>query len=142
MWDNAAVTIAYLTHPLGDGDDADNAVRRADNMAGGIDWFRYLVMHTRWAIQMPWWPFVVAIDDVYHRPRALRDQRKILERCDMLVLVGGWISPHMLIERRYAEASGRIPVLDLTDLGSRPPWATADITGNAIVRRAAALGVS
>lgn len=108
--------IGYLSHALGgDGDP----VSRQDNIANAIDWIRFLVDHTAWAIQVPWLAFVIALREL-HRPRAFADQLRIMTTCDAIILVGGRISPHMKHEARVALRAG-IAVIDLTDLGWHAP---------------------
>lgn len=112
--------LAYMSHPIGVG-NGDDMVHRQDNIANAAAWIRFLVTNTRWAISCPWYPYVVALDGERHRPRGLVDNIASLRRCDLLLQVGGNVSPHMRSERDAAMAF-RVPVVDLTDLGYQPPW--------------------
>lgn len=111
--------IAYLSHPVGPG-NGHGLVQKQDNIANASEWLRFLVESTRWAIVCPWFSYIAALGSELHRPRGLIDQLMILERCDLLVLCGGWLSPHMRLEHSRAIKHG-IPILDLTDYGERPP---------------------
>ena len=112
--------VAYLTHPLGP-KDADQS-GRANNVANAVAWVRWIIESTTWAINASWLTHVIAIDDEIHRPRALVDQMAQLVRCDALILVGGWMSPHMRVEHQFA-MKRRIPIVDLVSLGYSPPYA-------------------
>jgi hypothetical protein len=121
--------IAYLSHTLGSSNGIDS-VRRQDNIANAISWLDFLVMHTTWAITLPWLPFVMTEHGAreVHRPRGFADQIRILQRCDAIVLVGGIISPHMNHEIDIARR-GHIAIVDLSDLGRHPP--DSEVTDNA-----------
>jgi hypothetical protein len=114
--------IAYLTHPLGER-DSTNEVQRRDNIADATEWFRFLVERTSWAILCPWLGYVMSADDPAFKPRALVDQLSILERADMLVMCGTFVSPHMRYEREHARKL-KLPVIDLTTM--HPPWRVRD----------------
>lgn len=131
--------LAYLSHPIGIGNGGD-LVHRQDNIANAAAWLRFLVQHTRWAICVPWYPYIVALDGETHKPRGLVDNITVLERCDVLVQVGGQISTHMEFECEQA-LGRRIPVVNLTDFGFTPPWntPTPEITKILADRAAAAL---
>lgn len=138
----AAVTVAYLAHPLGDA-DADWGAARGDNLANAIGWFQFLRRATRWAICYPAMAYCAA-DDTVQRPSTITGQVEILSRCHVLVLTGGRMSPHMRIEVAAASSvtfGSGIPVLDLLYLGWRPPWDELDRVGAEIARAADALGV-
>lgn len=126
-------TVAYLTHPLGER-DAGDGTEWPDNMANAMDWFKFLVQTTRWAICCPWYAYAVAVQDAYHRPRMLVDQVELVSRCDIFVMVGGRSSPHMRAELYAAQRSRSrtIPVLDLLHLGYRAPWERMDQVGKDI----------
>lgn len=134
--------VAYLTHPLGEQDQGDPS-QRGDNVANAMQWFKFLVMTTRWVVTCPWFVYMAAIDDVFHRPRAMRDQVELIGRSDLVVMVGGRISGHMQIEANYATNKIGIPIpsLDLTHLGVRPPWDLSDRIGKEIVRLAKTIGI-
>lgn len=111
--------VAYLAHPVGpDRTPAEVAARR-DNIANTLAWMRWLVENTRWAILVPWLPYVQILDETTHRDRGIADDLAFLERCDVIVLTGGRISPGMAAELAHAHAHG-IPVVDLTSWGFRP----------------------
>lgn len=111
--------IAYLSHPVGPG-NGHGMVQKHDNIAKASEWIGYLVEATHWPIVCPWFAYLAALGTELKRPRGLIDQLMILERCDLLVLCGGWISPHMRLEHSRAVKHG-IPILDLTDFGEYPP---------------------
>lgn len=130
--------IAYLSHPVGPG-NGHGMVQKHDNIANASEWLRFLVETTRWAIVCPWFSYLAALGTELHRPRGLIDQLMILERCDILVLCGGWISPHMRLEHTRAIKHG-IPILDLTNYGDRPPRAGSqefERAGPVLILRAA-----
>src|SRR5689334_21930514 len=135
------MTVAFLSHPIGER-DAGWGSDRGDNLANAMDWFRFLKDVTRWAICFPSMAYIAAVDDAFHRPSMITDAVEIMERCDVLIVAGAY-SPHIRIE--IAHARGRrppIPVLDLTDLGRRPPPpAQSDELGVEVRRRAEALGL-
>lgn len=135
-------TVAYLTHPIGER-DAGFGADRGDNVAAASEWFRFLKDTTRWAICCPWFAYLAAVDSDFYRRSWITDQCEILSRCDVLVLVGGYVSPHMRIEADHARNrhAGAIPVLDLIDLGRLAPWRRRDEVGIEIRRRATQLGV-
>lgn len=111
--------VAYLSHPIGSPDD-DEPVFRRSAFDPAMAWLRLLVKHTSWAIMCPWLAYLNAASaDGAFGPRALTDQIKLLERCDVVVQVGGWVAPHMSIEANHAKRRD-IPVLSLIDLGMRP----------------------
>lgn len=111
--------IAFLDHPLGER-NGDAAIRHADNMSSAVQWLRFLSEVTRWAIDASWYAHVVA--DVPH-PRRLVDAVRIVERCDLYVMSGGVVSPHMNHNSRAARRAG-VPILDLTMYGVVPPNTT------------------
>jgi hypothetical protein len=65
------------------------------------------------------------------------DTQAIQSRCDMLVLTGGVVSPHMREHVRKARQLGQ-PIVDLTPFGVRPPSPNEDdaIRIQQIVKRA------
>jgi hypothetical protein len=111
--------VAYLSHPIGPSDRIDELSAHHDNLEHAGLWLRFLVSHSAWAIMCPWLAYVTAVGTTIYGPRALTDQIMLLERCDVLVQVGGWHSPHMEIEANHAKRRD-IPIVDLTDLGLRP----------------------
>lgn len=134
------MTVAFLTHPIGD-KDADWGMARGSNLANAMLWFRVIHDATRWAICFPTMAYLAAVDDIFHRPSMITDAVEILERCDVLVAVGGAASPHMRIEIAHArDRSPPIPLLNLMDLG-RVPSMEVDRLANEIRRRAAELGL-
>lgn len=122
--------VVYLSHPMGEEDSTD----RGDNIANAMSWFKFLVDHTRWSMAAPWFIYSTALRNVIYGERQLVDQLRLLERCDILVLCGGWISPVMHEEIKRAHRLG-IPVLDLTMMGVRPPDEGEDVV-QLIVHRA------
>lgn len=111
--------VAYLSHPIGPSDRMTDLVAHQDNLAYASQWLRVLIAHTPWAIMCPWLAYINAVGNTLHGPRALTDQVMLLERCDFITQVGGWISPHMEIEANHARRRG-MPIINLTDLGTRP----------------------
>jgi hypothetical protein len=110
--------LAYLSHSIGFGNGAET-VRRYDNIANAGEWLVFLVDHTGWMVVMPWHTNAVFLREL-HRPRAMADQLRVVKRCDVLVLCGGAISPHMQHEIRQARRN-QVAIVDLTDLGWKPP---------------------
>jgi len=108
--------VAYLSHPLG---DIDTMGQRGDNIENAGRWLTFLVEHTRWAIMCPWLAYSTMLSRTIYGPRALTDQITLLERCDFLVQIGGWISPHMDIEQKHAMRNS-MPIINLTEFGNRP----------------------
>lgn len=112
--------IVYLSHSLGSSNGIDT-IRRQDNIANTIAWLEFLITHTAWAISVPWLPFVIAETRELYRPRGFADQMRMLQKGhDAIAHVGGVISPHMVYEQKIARRC-RVAVIDLTDLGYRPP---------------------
>ena len=134
--------VAYLDHPLGEG-DGDRTVELVENTASALDWFRFMKRVTMWSIQCPWYISIVAgMGEMRFPVRDMRDRIAVLRRCDIYIMVGGFVSPHMRIHENHCRH--RIdpqPVLDLTDLGWRPPWMEIDKVTQDVVRRSRALGV-
>jgi hypothetical protein len=137
--------VAYLTHPLGER-DAGQGMDYPDNVAGAMQWLKFLVMATQWAVVCPWFPYLVALDETFYGRRAFIDNLEVLCRSDVLVLCGGRMSPHMSQELRMAGNAGligkAIPVLDLLGLGAAPPWNRLDQARRDIAAKAAELGVA
>lgn len=113
------IAVAYLSHPIGPPDQSIGG-QQASNVDDASRWLRLLVSATKWAVVCPWLAYTTAVGDALYGPKALVDQIAILERCDLLVQIGGWVSPHMEIERNHANRIG-IPVASFIDLGPRPP---------------------
>lgn len=106
--------VAYLAHPVGQDPD------RADNLERARRWIKYLVDTTDHAICAPWLPYCQTLDESTYRPRGMRDNMATLRKCDLLIAVGGAISPGMRDEIDLMTTLGR-PVIDLTHLGAEPP---------------------
>lgn len=109
--------VAYLAHPIGELDDFE---RVGDNFANAMDWVRFFADSTNWAIIAPWHLYSISIGASIYGPRRLADQLAVLDRADILILCGGYVSPHMHAEIRRAHRNGT-PVLDLSMLGVTPP---------------------
>ena len=116
--------VVYISHPVGEINGDAMSVRH-DNIANAGDWIRLLAECTSWTLCCPWYPLVVALDDHKWDTRRMRDALDVLERCDMLVLCGGIVSPHMRIEFQRARRLG-MPIIDLTPYGVIPPLPTED----------------
>lgn len=108
--------VAYLAHPVSAPDQAGVDV----NLANARAWLRWLVENTPWAVSAPWMPYVETLDEPTHRARGLADDLAMLERHDLIVLVGGRVSAGMALERGHAVKRG-LRVLDLTRMGASPP---------------------
>lgn len=132
------MTVAYLSHPLGEA-DADWGAGRGDNIANAIDWFRFLRLVTRWAICYPAMAYCAA-DSSLQRPSGITGQVEIMSICDVLILTGGKLNPHMRIELARAHTL-RKPMLDLLYLGRVPPWEDRDEIVIEIAKRAQELGL-
>jgi hypothetical protein len=119
--------VVYMSHPIGDGGLADQE-KRADNIANAGEWVRFFVDTTRWVILCPWYLYAITHGEEIYGPRRLVDQLSALERCDLLVLTGGVISPHMSYEVSQAKRYG-IPVVDVTTFGVSPPRTSSPSAG-------------
>lgn len=117
-------TVCYLSHPIGDGGTADDETR-ADHIANAGEWMRFFIDTTRWVIWCPWYVYAITHGEQIYAPRRLVDQLASIERCDLLLLTGGYISPHMSYEIDRAKRVG-IPVVDLTTFGISPPSVSED----------------
>lgn len=111
--------IAYLAHPVGPDSTPAEVEARDLNIQSALGWLRWLVDSTTWAISAPWLPYVMRLSES-QRDRGMRDNFATLERCDLVVLTGGRVSPGMELERHHAFSCG-MPVVDLTSLGARAP---------------------
>lgn len=141
MWENSAVTIAYLSHPVGDRDLPDDAVRYGDNMAGTHDWIAFLTIAAPdLVLECSWISMNVALSPRFHGGKFTTSSHALLLACGLLVQVGGLISPHMRQLAAWSRTAG-IPVLDLVDLGPRPPWHETDRVRGDITRRLDELGL-
>jgi hypothetical protein len=139
--DTAPVTIAYLAHPVGERDLPDDAVQYGDNMAGAHDWISFLSAVARdLVIECSWVAMNTALSPRFYGGKLVTSAHEILQVCGLLVLVGGRISPHMRHLLSWA-ATFRVPVLDLTDIGTHPPWRELDRFRADIGRRLAHLGL-
>lgn len=108
--------VAYLSHPIG---DSDTPEQRGDNIENAGRWLAFIIDNTKWAVMCPWLAYTVSMNSALYGPRALTDQIALLERCDLLVQVGGWLSPHMEIEQNHAKRHD-VPIINLTRFGDRP----------------------
>jgi hypothetical protein len=107
--------VAYVAHPIG-GDVAGNLAR-------ALRWLRWLIdRHPTMAFSVPWHPYCLALDNQNnaHRARGIEDDLAVLARCEVIVLVGGRLSPGMSIELDRARVLG-LEVIDYLDLGAEPP---------------------
>jgi hypothetical protein len=105
--------IAYLAHPVGF--DPDERKLNLDNVQ---KWFLELIHKTDLTINVPWFIYVSNLDESY-RKRAMRDDLRILDTCDAIILTGGRISEGMATELALARQRG-MRVLDLTSAGYSP----------------------
>jgi hypothetical protein len=109
----------YLAHPVG-----QDPVERERNLENTKKWFLWLLHHTDWTINVPWFIYVSCLDESY-RARALRDDLKILSTCDAICLTGGRISGGMQMEQGLARMEGQCEY-DLTSFGYEPPEPGSD----------------
>ncbi len=109
--------VAYIAHPIG---DEHVLGERGDNTANAFEWFRFFINNTQWALVAPVQLYTSALSQALYNSRRLVDQLGILERCDVLVLCGGYICNEMHEDIDRATRLG-IPVLDLTMEGIKPP---------------------
>lgn len=108
--------IVYLAHPVG-----QDPEQRALNLANVQEWFLWLIHNApqEWTINVPWFIYVSNLNESY-RERALRDDLRVLNTCDAIVLTGGRMSGGMQTELGLAIAKG-LKVYDLTSLGFNVP---------------------
>lgn len=115
------VHIACIDHPLGEKNGGEKMITRHSNIASTLRWCRFVFEATPWIVVCPWLSFVLFADDEIHRPKVMGQQAILLTRTtDIVVATGGWISPHMLMNRDRC-ARHRIPWIDTTELGRDPP---------------------
>lgn len=129
--------IAYLAHPVG-GTNGREMVEQAENVYNGGRWWKFLTLHTQWAVMIPWSPHYIYGDN---RVRAINDQIEILDACGVLILTGEYVAGYMEIlrERAYLQ---RKPILNLLDLGDDvPEWMTELEARGMLRNRAAIIGV-
>ncbi len=108
------VPLCYVAHPVGSGPD------RPRNILNVKLWIRALVESVEHlAFVAPWVPYVEALDERTHRERGIRDDLSAMGRCSSAVLVGGRLSPGMLLERDHAIGMG-LHIVDLTHLPADP----------------------
>lgn len=127
--------VCYLAHPVGGGHTLADLEARQHNIGNALAWLRWLVDHTGFSVCVPWLPYVMALDEGIYRERGIRDDKEILERCDIVALCGGRVSPGMEAERDHAKANA-IPVFDLTSLGFTPPALQGDMAAAVVALRA------
>ncbi len=106
--------IVYLAHPVG----SDSEIRK-QNLENVQKWFLWLFHNTDWTINVPWFIYVANLDES-HKKRCLRDDLRVLNTCDAIVLTGGRISPGMFEELGLAIANGA-KIFDLVSLGYDAP---------------------
>lgn len=105
--------IAYLAHPVGY--DPDERKLNLDNVQ---KWFLWLIHNTDLTLNVPWFIYVSNLDESY-RKRALRDDLRILDTCQAIILTGGRVSEGMATELALARQRG-MRVIDLTSAGYSP----------------------
>lgn len=108
--------VVYVAHPVAG--DVPGNVARAKR------WLHWLVKSDPTiAFIAPWIAHLEADHDdadPVQRERGLLDAIATVRRCDGIVLVGGRISPGMLLELEAAVEAGRT-IIDWTYLGDDPP---------------------
>ncbi len=122
--------VGYLSHTLGSS-NGDDSIKRHDNIANAGRWTHYLVSAVPWIIVLPWFPYVSLN---IHRERGFADQLRFIKRCDVLILCGGIISPHMKYEIEWADRY-RVAVVDLCDFGYSPPSTDPGLFAKILVER-------
>ena len=125
--------VAYLAHPVSAPDQAGIDA----NLANARAWLRWLVDNTDWAVSCPWMPYVETLAESTYRERGLADDLAMLERHDLIVLVGGRVSSGMAVELTHAIECG-IAVADLHQWVAPPAWPGIDQAGALLVCRDAA----
>jgi len=120
----------YLSHAIGE-DDQYGKMR--DNIANVGEWFRFFIDNTQYVVQCPWYIYAVALHGGLHVPRRLIDSIAAIDRSDVVVQCGGYISPHM--SNYEAKAARRVGTLvaDITKYGVLPPDKGTDYA-EAIIR--------
>ncbi len=106
-------THGYVAHPLGAGDD------REKNRLNASRWCAWLA-ESRGIVPVAPWIILSAVWSEDLRELGLSIDFRAIERCDVIYLVGGRVSPGMALERAHAENVG-CGVIDWTDLGYEPP---------------------
>jgi hypothetical protein len=109
---------AYISHPLGE--DSRNGTMR-DNIAHMGDWIRYFISITDYVLMAPWYVYAITLTELIHAPRRLVDSMAAIERCDVVIQCGGYLSPHMANYEAKAAKRVGTPIADLTSLGVLPP---------------------
>jgi hypothetical protein len=107
--------LAYVAHPIGK--DVSN------NLARARRWFVWLWhRHPELSLCMPWLAPCEVLDDQdpETRRRGLEDDLIVLGRCDLIILVGGELSPGMATELATARRLG-LAQIDYLYLGAEPP---------------------
>jgi hypothetical protein len=133
--------VAYLGHALGEKDLVDAwDDSQGTNVSNSLDWLKFLRAATDWVVCYPTIAFVAALAESAHQPRSFTDRIQIMLRCDLYVLTGGKLAPHMVYE---ADTARRKPmaVMDLLYLGKFPPWDRVDAVSKEIERLEASLGL-
>jgi hypothetical protein len=121
--------VAYLAHPV----SAPTQAGIDANLANARAWLKFLVDVTPWAISCPWMPYVECLPDTPgnpYRERGLADDLAMVERHDLVILVGGRVSAGMQMERDHAVKHG-IRVVDLSYVTS-PPESWGAATGHIV----------
>jgi hypothetical protein len=119
--------VLYLAHPVA---PVRGGPSVAANTTNALYWLREIVLRTKgWAVCAPWIPYVQVLQDSGDpecptRKRGMRDDLAILERCDVILLVGGRISSGMEAEVLHAAKFG-IPWIDWSEHRS-PATATVE----------------
>lgn len=105
---------AYVAHPLGSGTDREsNRQHAAKWVAWVASWG--IAPIADWIILSGEWEETPAL-----REAGLAIDKELVERADVVLLVGGRVSPGMRIEADHAE-SLNTDVVDLCFLGTLPP---------------------
>lgn len=127
-------TVLYVAHAL-----SDSYAEMAQNRLFGSHWSAWLSQRFAVACIADWIHMSSVLEETTeNRTMGLDCDLSLIERCDVLVLVGTRISTGMRIELEHAKKLGK-PVIDLTVLGIRCP--THETRVGAIAERLGEYGI-
>jgi hypothetical protein len=104
--------VVYLAHPLS-GD-----IER--NRANAARWVAWATVVHRVAVVADWITLSGQLSEAEGRELGLECDKALIERCDEIWLVGGRVSPGMLLELEHAKRHRKLAV-DLTHMGYEAP---------------------
>ncbi len=134
--------VVYLAHPVIGNIVNPTPEQVAANLDSAMDWLQWLVDHTQWAIQAPWYPYVMRLSRQgqygYYRERGLEDDCAAVERCDAIFCAGGHITNGLFssgMEREVERAlKTGVVVGDVMHLPAPPPIGVAAFTPDSSTR--------